>query len=188
MNTRLKLQPLSAGAYSWTEKQSKLNFGVVSQLITPHQPMKSRLLLHPLAPEAGGDPTHTGGKFWTSPNDPEWQLIAEWIGSGSAKSNVHETENSEASTDQDFSSYKAQVEPIFLERRPGHARCYGCHSEGNRAFHLERLPAGSAGWSDEASRKNFKNVMQLVAPGEPLSSRLLMHPLAPESAFEKKAA
>jgi len=39
--------------------------------------MKSRLLLHPLAPEAGGDPTHTGGKFWTSSNDPEWQMIAE---------------------------------------------------------------------------------------------------------------
>ncbi len=184
MNTRLKLQPLSSGASSWTEEQSKLNFEVVSKLVTSHQPMKSRLLLHPLAPEAGGDPTHTGGKFWTTPNDPEWQMIAEWVGSGSTNSNVNETEKSDASGDQGFSSYKVQVEPIFLKQRPGHARCYGCHSEGNRAFHLERLPAGSAEWAEEASRKNFKNVMQLVAPGDPLSSRLLMHPLAPESAGE----
>jgi YVTN family beta-propeller protein len=184
MNTGLKLQPLSAGSSSWTEEQSKLNFAVVSKLVTAHQPMKSRLLLHPLAPEAGGDPTHTGGKFWTSPSDPEWQMIAEWIGSGSTDSTTAETEGTDASGDQVFSSYKAQVEPIFLKQRPGHARCYGCHSEGNRAFHLERLTAGNAEWTEEESRKNFKNVMQLVAPGDPRSSGLLMHPLAPESGGE----
>jgi len=66
MNTRLPLQPLTAGDSTWTEEQSRLNFDVVSRLVTPHEPMNSRLLLHPLAPEAGGDSTHTGGKFWAS--------------------------------------------------------------------------------------------------------------------------
>ena len=184
MNTRLKLQPLGTGPSSWTEEQSKLNFEVVSKLVTPHQPMKSRLLLHPLAPEAGGDPTHTGGKFWTSSNDPEWQMIAEWIGRASTNSNSSEAESTDASGDQGFSSYRAEVEPIFLKQRPGHARCYGCHSEGNRSFHLERLAAGNAEWTEEESRKNFANVMQLVAPGDPRSSRMLMHPLGPESGGE----
>jgi YVTN family beta-propeller protein len=181
MNTRLKLQQLSAGACSWTEEQSKLNFEVVSTLITPLQPMKSRLLLHPLASEAGGDPTHTGGKFWTSANDPEWQMIAEWVGSAGSDSTTSTMEKAEASDDQGFLSYKDEIEPIFLKQRSGHARCYGCHSEGNRAFHLERLSPGNSQWTDGESRKNFNNVMQLVAPGDPLSSRLLMHPLAPEA-------
>src|ERR1700681_320416 len=80
MNTRLRLQPLTAGDSTWSEEQSRQNFEVVSRLVTPNEPMKSRLLLHPLAPEAGGDPTHTGGKFWASQNDQEWQMIAAWIG------------------------------------------------------------------------------------------------------------
>src|SRR5450756_1484816 len=72
MNTRLRLQPLTAGDSTWSEEQSRQNFEVVSRLVTPNEPMKSRLLLHPLAPEVGGDPTHTGGKFWASQNDQEW--------------------------------------------------------------------------------------------------------------------
>ena len=79
MVTRLRLQPLTAGAAAWTEDQSKQNFQMVSALVTPGDPMKSRLLLHPLAPEAGGDPSHTGGKFWKSPDNPEWQAIAAWV-------------------------------------------------------------------------------------------------------------
>src|SRR3981081_264914 len=78
--TRLRLQPLSPGSSSWTEEQSRRNFAVVSQLITPSQPLKSRLLLHPLAQEAGGDPYHTGGKFWVSEDDPEWKMLADWVG------------------------------------------------------------------------------------------------------------
>jgi YVTN family beta-propeller protein len=184
MNTRLRLQQFSAGDSAWTEEQSRQNFEVVSRLVTPGEPMKSRLLLHPLAPEAGGDPTHTGGKFWPSSSDPEWQMIAQWVGNGGPESTPAKNESTDASGNQGFSFYRSQIEPIFLKQRPGHARCYGCHSEGNRAFHLERLSPGNTEWTDAESRKNFKNVMQHVAPGDPTSSRLLMHPLAPESGGE----
>ena len=183
MNTRLRLQPLTAGASTWAEEQSRRNFDVVSRLVTPHEPMKSHLLLHPLAPEAGGDQAHTGGKFWTSTSDPEWQMIAEWVRSANAGAPVRENAAVNMG-DAGFVSYKVEVEPIFLKQRPGHARCYGCHSEGNRAFHLERLSAGRTEWTEEQSRRNFENVMQHVAPGDPTSSRLLMHPLAPESGGE----
>ena len=181
MNTRLKLQPLTAGDSTWSEEQSRQNFEVVSRLVTPNEPMKSRLLLHPLAPEAGGDPTHTGGKFWASQNDPEWQMIAAWIGNTGSSATARPHDGGDQAG---FESFRAIVEPIFLKERPGHARCYGCHSEGNRAFHLGKLSAGSAAWSEEQSRLNFQNVMQLVTPGDPTSSRLLMHPLAPESGGE----
>jgi YVTN family beta-propeller protein len=81
----------------------------------------------------------------------------------------------------DFQEYRTRVEPIFLKQRPGHARCYGCHSEGNRMFHLEKLSAGAIEWSEEQSRQNFQMVSRLVAPGDPYSSLLSLHPLAPEA-------
>ena len=85
----------------------------------------------------------------------------------------------------DFEFFKTRVEPVFLKRRPGHARCYVCHApagEGYRsAFQLEKLSPGSTSWTEEQSRRNFEVVSRLVTPGEPLSSRLLMHPLWPIS-------
>jgi hypothetical protein len=81
----------------------------------------------------------------------------------------------------DFEAFKSRIEPIFLERREGHVRCYTCHSENNSAFHLERLPAGANFWTDEQSRKNFQSVSGLVVPNDPASSRFLIHPLAPEA-------
>jgi YVTN family beta-propeller protein len=183
MNTRLRLQPLSAKESTWTEEQSRLNFAVVSRLVTPHEPMKSRLLLHPLALEAGGDRTHTGGKFWASTSDPEWQMIATWVGTANPIAPARENRPADMGS-AGFTSYKVNVEPIFLKQRPGHARCYSCHSEGSRAFHLERLSPGRTEWTEEQSQRNFANVIQQVAPGDPTSSRLLMHPLAPESGGE----
>jgi hypothetical protein len=81
----------------------------------------------------------------------------------------------------DFETFKTKIEPIFLEPREGHVRCYVCHSENNSAFHLERLPEGAKFWTDEQSRKNFQSVSGLVAPNDPADSRLLKHPLAPEA-------
>jgi hypothetical protein len=81
----------------------------------------------------------------------------------------------------DYETFKSRVEPIFLERREGHVRCYVCHSENNNGLHLQRLSAGATTWDDEQSRKNFESVSGLVAPNDPASSRLLIHPLAPEA-------
>lgn len=80
----------------------------------------------------------------------------------------------------DYGFYKTRVEPIFLKKKAGHTRCVVCHSEGNNAFRLEHLAPGAKGYTDEQSRKNFAMVSKLVNPGEPMVSRLLMHPLAPE--------
>ena len=81
----------------------------------------------------------------------------------------------------DFDFYRSKVQPIFLKQRPGHARCYACHSDPNRIFHLERLSEGVTEWTEEQSRRNFQTVTKLVAPADPRSSLLLVHPLAPEA-------
>jgi hypothetical protein len=81
----------------------------------------------------------------------------------------------------DYGFFTNRVEPIFLERRPGHTRCYVCHAESNNAFHLEKLAPGATFWSEQQSRRNFETLSALVNPGDPASSRLLLHPLAPEA-------
>jgi hypothetical protein len=73
------LQPLSAGAAMWNEEQSRANFAMWRQFVIPGNPLKSPLLLHPLAAEAGGDHFHAGGKHWKSQSDPEWQTLVAWV-------------------------------------------------------------------------------------------------------------
>jgi hypothetical protein len=81
----------------------------------------------------------------------------------------------------DYEYFKSRVEPVFLTKRPDHARCYVCHAESNNSFHLEKLSPGAHDWNDEQSRRNFEMLSLLVNPGDPDTSRLMLHPLAPES-------
>jgi hypothetical protein len=81
----------------------------------------------------------------------------------------------------DYEFFKTQVEPIFLKKRPTHARCYVCHEEANHALKLSKLSPGNTTWTEEESRHNFDTVSHLVTPGDPLGSILLHHPLAPEA-------
>ena len=81
----------------------------------------------------------------------------------------------------DFDYYKANVEPIFLEKNPGFVRCVVCHSGEGRVGFLEELSSSADTWTDEQSRGNFEAVSRLVIPGQPLASRLLMHPLEPDA-------
>jgi len=73
-----RLQPLAPGATSWTEEQSKQNFDAVSKLVNAANLMSSPILKHPLAGTAGGDDFHSGGRQFTSQNDPDWKAIADW--------------------------------------------------------------------------------------------------------------
>jgi len=81
----------------------------------------------------------------------------------------------------DYEFFKTRVEPIFLKKRPTHARCYVCHEEANHALKLAKLAPGNTTWTEEESRRNFDTASQLVTPGDPLNSMLLLHPLAPEA-------
>jgi YVTN family beta-propeller protein len=77
--TPMRLQPLPPGSATWSDEDSRKNFEVVRPRVSVGNPLKSKLLMHPLAAEAGGDPGHDGGKHWTSQDDPEWQMLAAWV-------------------------------------------------------------------------------------------------------------
>jgi hypothetical protein len=78
-NNAFRLQPLAEGG-TWTEEQSRRNFESVSKLVNAANPQASKLLIHPLAHEAGGDEFHSGGRQFLSRDDPDWKAIAVWIG------------------------------------------------------------------------------------------------------------
>ena len=172
--TRLKLQaPPTSG--SWTVEQSRQNFAAASQLIVAGDPAKSRLLVHPLEQSAGGDPSHTGGKFWKSQDDPEWQALAAWVRAATPAAGGAAA----AARPLDFDFFKARVQPMFVAKRAGLVRCIQCHGRATGSgLTIQPLAEGATSWTDDQARKNFESASQLVVPGDPTASRLLMHPLA----------
>ena len=81
-----------------------------------------------------------------------------------------------ASASLNFDFFKAKVQPIFLAKREGHARCIACHSSGT-PLRLQPLSPGSTTWNEEESRKNFEAVRRVAIPGN-MKSPILVHPLA----------
>jgi hypothetical protein len=75
------LVPLSPGATTWNEEQSRQNFQLIQKVAVPGYE-DSRILKHPLAEEAGGDPRHNGGQQFASKNDPDWQTLRAWVMGG----------------------------------------------------------------------------------------------------------
>lgn len=75
----------------------------------------------------------------------------------------------------DYDYFKTMVQPIFLAKRPGHARCIVCHGSGT-PLRLQPLAPGQSTWTEEESQKNFAAVRRVVTPGDP-RSLLLIHPL-----------
>ncbi len=171
--TPFRLQPLSPGSASWNDEESRRNFEAAGRLVVPGDPLRSRLLTMALAEEAGGNPFHPGGKHWESRDDPEWKTLADWVAARST--------SRASSRGLNFEDFRARVEPVFLRKREGHARCVVCHTRATTPFRLQVLPAESASWSEEESRLNFEAAGRLVSPGDPLKSRLLLMPLAEEA-------
>jgi len=77
--TPMRLQPLDPGAKTWTDEESRQNFDAVRRVAVVAGSLKSKLLMHPLAEDAGGDFYHNGGKHFASQNDPEWQTLRNWV-------------------------------------------------------------------------------------------------------------
>lgn len=75
----------------------------------------------------------------------------------------------------DFKFFKEEVQPIFLKKRQGHARCITCHD--HRTPPLADLTVGASTWDEEQSRQNFEMWKLYVTPGQPTASRALLHPL-----------
>ena len=75
--TPMRLQKLAPGNATWSEEDSRKNFEAVTRVAAGS--LRSPLLRHALAEQAGGDFYHSGGKHWDSQNDPEWQILKAWV-------------------------------------------------------------------------------------------------------------
>jgi len=120
---------------------------------------------------------------------PSYLLIAACMflaGAGFLKagSRTEKTQSAAAAADPaplDYEFFKTNVEPIFVRKRPGHARCFLCHADPRmRVMALVPLPHGVTEWNEEQSRKNFESVKEVAFPGN-LQSPILVHPLATEA-------
>ena len=80
----------------------------------------------------------------------------------------------------DYEFFKTKVQPVFLAKRPGHARCVVCHTMNNAPLHLVQLSPGSTTWNEEQSRQNFQLVQKVVVSGYE-DSKLVIHPLAEQA-------
>jgi len=76
----------------------------------------------------------------------------------------------------DFEFFKTRVQPIFLAKREGHARCYACHSIGT-PYRLQRLSPGATAWNEEQSRKNFEASVNMIDFRDLNASPLLIYAL-----------
>jgi len=106
-------------------------------------------------------------------------LVVPFLFLGAAPSLRAQEQASSSSTTPtlDYEFFKAKVEPVFLNKRPGHARCVTCHTINHVPLHLVPLSPGSTNWNEEQSRQNFELVQRVVIPGS-MESPLLRHPLA----------
>jgi hypothetical protein len=107
-------------------------------------------------------------------------LLVQQSASPLAAPVAQQTATSGSNPALDFEFFRTKVQPVFLEKRTGYTRCVVCHAgEGGNAF-LTPLPPGATTWNEEQSRSNFQRVSRLVVPGQPMKSRLLLHPLEPK--------
>ena len=177
--TAFRLAEMSPGATTWNEEQSRDNYAAALRLVVPGDPDSSRLLVHTLAPEAGGDPFHGGGKKFASKKDPDWQVRAAWVKTGSEA-----PDTIKAAQVLDFETYRTKVEPVLLNPREGGGAegggvpCVSCHTTVITRLRLMPLPEGSKTWTEAQSHRNFEVVARLVTPGQPLQSALVQKPLA----------
>jgi hypothetical protein len=170
---RFHLQPMTqtADGWGWTPAQSTLNYDAVTQLVNASAPASSKLLRKPLAPEAGGE-GHTGGTYWASMDDAEFQAVLEWI------EMLPESEFTPAPAPTlDFEFYRTCVQRAFATPRPGHIACTECHAGGFMGFAPQA--ANGTAWTESEARRGFEAIQRLIVPGDPVRSRFLLKPLHP---------
>ena len=140
----------------WTPDQSRMNFAMITQLVNTRSPENSYLLAKPLEPKAGGL-GHTGGTYWTSRSDPEYQAVLAWIKSLPADRYVPPP-----APPVDFEFFRSCVQKVFATPREGHINCSNCHGGGQIGFapvpgdgrtHVERRGGPSGVRRDRAAHR-----------------------------------
>ncbi|MBM4183700.1 MAG: hypothetical protein FJ207_05675 [Gemmatimonadetes bacterium] len=173
-SVRFDLQDMTEtqDGWVWTEAQSALNYDMLTRLVNASDPASSKLLRKPLAPTAGGE-AHTGGAFWESTDDAEYQAVLGWI------EMLPDAQFTPAPTPTlDYEFYRTCVQRVFASPRPGQLPCKECHGGGQAGFAPE--PSNGTSWTDAEARRGFQAISRLIVPGNPEQSRWLLKPLHPD--------
>ncbi len=168
---RLALEDMTEtpDGWTWTAGQSQANYDVVTKLVNASDPASSKLLTKPLAPQAGGE-GHSGGSFWESTSDPEYQVVLQWIEMLPA-----DRFTPLAEPELDFEFFRTCVQEMIRSPKYGQLTCSVCHAGGSIGF--APRPANGTSWTEQEARRGFEVVKRLIVPGNPIQSRWLLKPL-----------
>jgi hypothetical protein len=155
--------------WAWTPGQSQANYDVVTQLVNASDPASSKLLTKPLSPQAGGE-GHSGGSYWESTSDPEYQVVLQWIEMLPAEYFTPPPE-----PELDFEFYRTCVQEMIRSPKYGQLSCSVCHAGGSIGF--APRPANGTSWTEEEARRGFEVMKRLIVPGNPIQSRWMLKPL-----------
>ena len=140
--------------WMWTAGQSQANYDVVTK---------------PLSQQAGGE-GHSGGNYWESTSDPEYQVVLQWIEMLPAEYFTPPPE-----PELDFEFYRTCVQDMIQSPKYGQLSCTVCHAGGSIGF--APRPANGTSWTEQEARRGFEVVKRLIVPGNPIQSRWLLKPL-----------
>ena len=116
--------PQAVDGASWSDEEARRGFEANARLILSGNPEESRSLLNPLHPGGGGSHTHHGVRRWQSRDDPEWQVLAQWVrGERAGNNGSLQRLRALATSDDERSGRRRAPAPILP-----HHRTYGSGS------------------------------------------------------------
>ena len=160
-------------ASGWTAEQTRQNFEAVSRVMTPGDVMKSPLARAPAG--AGGRRRRTAHRRQVldvagQPGVPGHCRV------GAAPLRRARRQR-RGRPPLDFEFFKTRIQPIFLAKRPGHARCITCHESGT-----PRLIAAAGGrrrpGPTSSRARTSRRGSGSWCPATDRRAASLMHPLA----------
>ncbi len=184
------VRPLPSGQY--TESAAWSNYSSILSLVDFQNPEASYILRKPLAVDAGGTRVHTGGKYWNSEANPEYQTILAWIDgarlSSPTPSDWHQLDRiipDRTTGLPSFKQFEARVEPI-LDKRYGIVQdqsCMSCHSQVRESGKFHLIPPDAEGHFSQAKLyANYLSCVEFLNFRNILKSPILIKPLNPQSA------
>jgi hypothetical protein len=184
------VRPLPSGQY--TESAARSNFASILSLVDFKDPEQSYILRKPLAQDAGGLEVHSGGKYWASKTNPEYQTILAWINGAQLTSPTAADRKELARINPEpaegrpsFKEFVAKVQPILDKKYSllqGQS-CESCHSRQREASGYHLIPPDDNGhYSEPKLYANYLATLEFVNERHITDSLLLDKPLNPQSA------
>src|SRR5205814_5832168 len=155
----------------YTIEQSRVNFASVLAVIDQRNRDQSKLLLKPLDPNTREGSirglTHDGGALWVSENDPDFQLVKDWLDGAKFETPPERQLR--------FAYFVQHVEPIFSTTGPDGMACVNCHST-HAILHLLSPETREGKFSVRQLVNNYQSAHRVVDESAPADSFIVRKP------------